>query len=391
MLIAAFVVGTILGGLAVWLILRERAGARQQTAEDLTMTFKALSAETLQQTTTSFLDLAKDKIEGVATTQLNPIKDSLQRFDQKVEQLERARQLERGALTQQILALQQGAEQLRGETAGLVTALRASEVRGQWGELQLRRTLELAGMLEHCDFDVEVSATGDEGLRRPDAIVRLPGGKNIVVDAKVPGFEALLQGLQTDDDTIRNQRFDDFVRHVRDRMQKLSEKAYWRQFAPAPEYVIMFLPSESFYRYAIERDGSLLELGPQRKVIFASPTTLIALLMTAAAAWREETLAESARQISEDGRLLYERLATMSGHFGKLGKSLGKAVEHFNDTLGSLETRVLPTARKFPELGISSKSELAPVEPIDLAVRAATAPELVDDEQPELGRAADAA
>jgi DNA recombination protein RmuC len=174
-------------------------------------------------------------------------------------------------------------------------------------------------------------------------------------------------------------------------MRTLGEKAYWRQFAPAPEYVIMFLPSESFYRYAIERDGSLLELGPQQKVIFASPTTLISLLMTAAAAWREETVAESAREISEQGRLLYERLATMGSHFSNLGRRLGKAVEAFNETLGSLETRVLPTARRFPELGVSAKTELAPVEPIDIAVRAVTAPELGGHESPALGRTADAA
>jgi DNA recombination protein RmuC len=390
MVIAAFLVGTILGGLAVWLVLRERGAAQRRVADDLSTTFRALSAETLQQTTTSFLDLAKDKIEGVATAQLGPIKDSLQRFDQKVEQLERARQLERGALTEQIRALQQGAEQLRGETAGLVTALRASEVRGQWGELQLKRTLELAGMLEHCDFVQQPPATGDDGLLRPDVIVKLAGGKNIVIDSKVP-LKALLDALQTQDEQARAQCLDEFVRHVRDHMRKLSEKAYWRQFAPSPEYVIMFLASESFYRFAIERDGSLLELGPQQKVILASPTTLITLLLAAAAGWREETVAESAREISEQGQLLYERLATMGGHFGNLGKRLAKAVEAFNETLGSLETRVLPAARRFPELGISSKHELAPVEPIDLAVRAATAAELNEREPPVLGRTADAA
>jgi DNA recombination protein RmuC len=390
MLIGAFVVGAILGGLAVWLVLRERVSAGRRAAGELESTFRALSAQTLQQTTTSFLDLAKDKIEGVASAQLAPIKESLQRFDRKVEELERARQLERGALTEQIRALQQGAEQLRGETAGLVTALRASEVRGRWGELQLRRTLELAGMLKHCDFVEQPAVAGEEGLLKPDVIVKLAGGKNLVVDSKVP-LKALLDALQASDEAARERCLDEFVRHVREHMRKLGEKAYWRQFVPAPEYVIMFLPSESFYRYAIERDASLLELGPQQKVIFASPTTLIMYLMTAAAAWREETVAESAREISEHGRLLYERLATMGGHFGNLGKRLSKAVEAFNETLGSLETRVLPTARRFPELGISPKGELAPVEPIDLAVRAATAPELVEEVPPPLDRTADAA
>ncbi len=390
MVIGAFVVGTVLGGLAAWLLLRERIAAQQRATGDLATTFKALSAEALQQTTSSFLDLAKGKIEDVASAQLSPIKESLQRFDQKVDQLERARQLERGALTTQIEALQKGADQLRGETAGLVTALRAPEVRGQWGELQLKRTLELSGMLEHCDFVQQPTVSGDDGLLKPDVIVRLPGNKNIVIDAKVT-LNALLDALQAQDETTRERCLDEFVRHVRDRMRKLSEKAYWRQFAPAPEYVIMFLASESFYRYAIERDGALLELGPQQKVIFASPTTLIALLQAAAAGWREETIAESAREISEQGRLLYERLATMGGHFGNLGRRLGKAVEAFNDTLGSLETRVLPTARRFPELGVSSKDQLAPVEPIDIGIRSATAPELLDAEPPDLGHAADAA
>jgi DNA recombination protein RmuC len=383
MLIGAFILGVILGGVAVWLILRERVRAQRIAASDMTDTFKALSAETLQQTTTSFLDLAKDKIEGVATAQLLPIKESLQRFDEKVERLEQARQLERGALSEQLLALKNGADKLRGETASLVGALRASEVRGQWGQMQLKNTLELAGMLEHCDFAQEVSTTGDDGLLRPDVVVRLPGGKNIVVDAKVPGLDPLLNALQTDDPTLRAQGIDEFGRLLRERIRRLGEKAYWRQFMPAPDFVIMFLPSESLYRTAIEHDSSLLQVGSGQRVILASPTNLIVLLLTAAAAWREQTIAETAREVSEQGQLLYERLAKMNGHFATLGKSLGRAVEAFNGTLGSLETRVFPAARKFPQLGISASSELAPVEPIDVAVRIATAPELVDGTVPE--------
>ncbi len=383
MLIGAFILGVILGGVAVWLILRERVRAQRLAASDMTDTFKALSAETLQQTTTSFLDLAKDKIEGVATAQLLPIKESLQRFDEKVERLEQARQLERGALSEQLLALKDGADKLRGETASLVGALRASEVRGQWGQLQLKNTLELAGMLEHCDFAQEVSTTGDDGLLRPDVVVRLPGGKNIVVDAKVPGLDPLLNALQTDDPTLRAQGIDEFGRLLRERIRRLGEKAYWRQFMPAPDFVIMFLPSESLYRTAIEHDSSLLQVGSGQRVILASPTNLIVLLLTAAAAWREQTIAENAREVSEQGQLLYERLAKMNGHFATLGKSLSRAVEAFNGTLGSLETRVFPAARKLPQLGISASSELASVEPIDVAVRIATAPELVDGTVPE--------
>lgn len=389
MLIGAFVVGAILGGLAAWLVLRERVRAQQHAAEHFTDSFKALSAETLQQTTSSFLDLAKDKIEGVATAQLGPIKDSLQRFDEKVERLEQARQHERGALSEQLIALKEGADKLRGETASLSSALRASEVRGQWGQLQLKNTLELAGMLEHCDFDQEVSTTSDDGVLRPDVVVRLPGGKNIVVDAKVPGLDALLGALQTDDEEARSRNLDIFLRHLKDKIRQLGEKAYWRQFMPTPDFVIMFLPSESLYRTALEHDASLLEIGPRQRVILASPTSLIVLLMTAAAAWREQTIADNAREVSEHGRLLYERLAKMNDHFATLGRSLGRAVEAFNSTLGSLETRVFPAARKLPQLGVSTGSELATVEPIDVAVRAATAPELIEGAAGE--RTADAA
>ena len=215
MLIAAFVVGALLGGAAIWLVMRERVRAQSLARADFTDAFKALSAETLQQTTSSFLDLAKDKIEGVATAQLGPIKDSLQRFDEKVERLEQARQHERGALSEQLLSLKEGADRLRGETASLVSALRASEVRGQWGQLQLRNTLELAGMLEHCDFEQEVSTSSDDGLLRPDVVVRLPGGKNIVVDAKVP-LEALPDRYQTEDEALRAQHLDIFLRHLKD-------------------------------------------------------------------------------------------------------------------------------------------------------------------------------
>jgi DNA recombination protein RmuC len=243
-------------------------------------------------------------------------------------------------------------------------------------------------MLEHCDFDQQASTSSDDGVLRPDVIVRLPGGKNIVVDAKVPGLDAFLSALQTDDAQIRSQNMDVFLGHLRQKMRQLGEKGYWRQFMPGPDFVIMFLPSESIYRAAIEHDGSLLQIGPQQRVILASPTNLIVLLMTAAAAWREQAIAENAREVSEQGRLLYERLAKMGDHFAHLGKSLGKAVESFNNTLGSLETRVFPTARKLPQLGISANAELATVEPIEVAIRAATAAELVEG---ELADTADAA
>jgi DNA recombination protein RmuC len=379
MLIVAFIAGLSLGGAVVWLVLRERIAVQRHARHELETTFKALSADTLQQTSTSFLEQASGKLE--------PLEKLLERFDEHVRELERRREGAYGALTTEVRALKSGQEQLRSETAGLVRALRAPATRGRWGEMQLRRALEMAGMLAHCDFLEQPTAAGEDGALRPDVVVRLPGGKNIVVDAKVP-LEALLDAMQAEDDDLRETRMRDFVRHVKEHMSKLSAKAYWQQFAPSPEFVVMFLASESFYRHAIEREPMLLEQGPSQKVILASPTTLITLLLAAASGWREETLAENARQVSRLGRELYERLATMGGHLEKLGGRLDKAVEAFNETVGSLESRVLPAARRFPELGVPTREQLPIVSPIDRAAKPLTAPELtLDGELP----AADAA
>jgi len=271
-----------------------------------------------------------------------------------------------------------------------VKALRAPATRGRWGEMQLRRALEMAGMLAHCDFVEQPTVTGDERLLRPDVVIKLAGGKNIVVDAKVP-LEALLSAFESDDDDVREAGLRDFVRHVRDHMTKLSAKAYWQQFSPSPEFVVMFLPSESFYRYAVEQDPSLPEFGPRQRIILASPTTLISLLFAAAAGWREETLAESARQISERGRELYERLGTMGRHFGTLGSRLDRAVAAYNEAVASLESRVLPAARRFPELGVSSKDELPEIAPIERLTKPLTAVELTRLDLAPVDESADAA
>src|SRR6266511_5055527 len=343
MLIAAFIVGLAVGGAVVWFVLRERVAAERRSRAELETTFKALSADALQDSSRSFLDQASDKLE--------PLQKLMERVDSHVRELERRRESAYGALTQKVQDLAVGQTQLRGETANLVRALRAPATRGRWGEMQLRRALELAGMLPHCDFVEQPTATVDDRSLRPDGVVKLPGGKNIVVDSKVP-LEALLDAVEAEDEQLREARMETFVRHVREHMAQLSAKAYWQQFSPSPEFVVMFLPSESFYRYAIERDRALLEMGPKQRVILASPTTLITLLLAAASGWREETLADSARQISELGRDLYERLATMGSHFARLGGRLDKAVEAYNETLGSLEARVLPAARRFPDLGL---------------------------------------
>ena len=390
MVAVAFIVGICVGALGVWLVTRARASEQSRARTELETSFRALSAEALRTSNEEFLQLATTKLEGFqreaqgdleqrrkAVEQLvNPLKESLEKVDHQVQTLEASRRQAYGALTTQVQMLAQTQDQLRSETASLVKALRTPAARGRWGELHLRRALEMTGMLAHCDFVEQPTVSGPDGTLRPDVVVRLTGGKNIVVDAKVP-LEALLDALQTDDDSERRLKLQDFVRHVRTHVSKLAAKAYWRQFTPSPEYVVMFLPTESFYRYALEEDASLLEFAATQNVLIASPTTLIANLRSAAMGWREETLAESARQVSELGRELYDRLTTMGGHVSKLGNRLEKAVEAYNETVGSLETRVLPSARRFPGLGVLGKSEIEPVAPIERMVKPLTAPELV--------------
>jgi DNA recombination protein RmuC len=390
MVVVALIAGLVVGAAAVWVVARARESAHRRAQAELEATFTALSSQALRANNEEFLQLATTKLEGFhraaegdleqrrkAVEQLvAPLKESLVKVDLQVQSLEASRRQAYGALSKQVELLAASQERLRTETASLVKALRSPSARGRWGEMQLRRALEMAGMLAHCDFVEQPTVSAEEGLLRPDVIVKLAGGKHIVVDAKVP-LEALLDAFQADDEAARDARLQDFVRHVRDHMAKLSLKAYWRQFTPSPEFVVMFLPSESFYRYAVEQDSSLLELGPSQKVILASPTNLIALLLGVARGWQEETLAESARQVSELGRELYDRLATMGGHVAKLGKRLEGAVEAYNETVGSLESRVLPSARRFPELGVPAGDEIAPVSPVERMVKPLTAPELV--------------
>jgi len=373
-------------------VLEERLALTVHTQDGLSDTFKALCADALRQSNTSFLELARTQLEGFqakATTDLvhrqqaverlvDPIRLTLEKVGTEVKQLENARQQAYGALSQQVTSMARSQDQLRLETTRLVKSLRTPGVRGRWGELQLRRAVEAAGMSLHCDFTEQSTSSGDGGLLRPDLVVKLPGGKHVVVDAKAP-IEALLAAHDEEDEVKQAARMKDYARNVRDHMGKLSAKAYWQQFAPTPDFVVMFLPGESFFHYALEHDPLLLEQGPQQRVVLASPSTLITLLRTVALVWREEKLAESAQAVSELGRDLYERLSTMGAHVARLGSRLDKAVEAYNETVGSLETRVLPAARRFPELGISSKSELPPVSPIERAPRPLTAAELTGD------------
>lgn len=367
MLIGVFVVGAFLGGLAVWLFLRERAAAHRRAADEVTATFRSLSAEALQHNSDSFLRLAQSQLQPIAVT--------LKTFDEKTQALDRERQRAYGSLTEQVRSLAEGQERLRSETGNLRTALRAPHVRGRWGEIQLKRVVELAGMLQHCDFQEQATTRdGDGSLLIPDLVVNLPGGKRVVVDAKAP-LAAYLDALEAEDEPARKTHLQLHARQVRDHIGRLAAKRYWQQFESAPEFVIMFLPDETFFRAACEADSGLLELGPESGVLPSSPTSLIGLLKVFAYAWQQETIAQDARDIAALGRELYERLGVFASHFSKVGRALGTAVGAYNDATGSLERRLLVTARKFEEHGAAS-GELGEVEPLEKAPVPLTAAEL---------------
>ena len=386
------VIGFALGAAAAWLVgRRELMHERRSASDKLALlergkadldTFKALSAQALQQNNESFIALARHE--------LAPIKESVEKVQQKAEALEQARRQSYGALSQQLVTMAEGQEKLRTETGNLVTALRAPHVRGRWGETQLRTVLEIAGMVEHCDFVAQSSERdGDGNLLRPDVVVRLPGDKQVVVDAKAP-LAAYLDAVREDlDADTRLVHLRDHARQVRDHVQKLSAKRYHEQFAAAPDFVIMFLPDEAFLRAALETDRTLNEDAWRARVILASPSTLLTLLRTIAVAWQQETVAESAREVNKLGRELYERLGTFAGHLRGLGTSLNSAVGAYNKAAGSLETRVLVTARKFPEHGVSGEAP-PELQPLEQHARPLQALELAGDAA-ELPRAVDAA
>lgn len=305
-----------------------------------------------------------------------PIADSLDRFDARLRELETQRAAGQAQLREQVESVRRTGEQLRHETATLSTALRRPQVRGRWGELHLQRTAELAGMIEHCDFDVQVSTQDANGLQRPDMLVHLAGGKNVVVDAKVP-LDAYLDVTQAGDDDEAAAHLRRHARQVRTHVDQLAGKAYWRQFDTAPEFVVLFVPAESFLSSALDADAELLEYAATRQVILATPTTLVALLRTVAFAWTQERLADNAREIHLAARELYERLGTVAGHIDRLGGALDKAVRSYNETVASVESRVLVSARRLHDLDVSEQQLQAP-RLIETTPRPMTAPELTD-------------
>ena len=339
---------------------------------------RAASAAAMKESSGAFLDLAQTKLDAYVA----PLRESLGKVETQVSALESARQEAYGSLTEAVRSLREDQLRLRSETSNLVTALRAPHVRGRWGEIQLRRVVELAGMVQHCDFVEQPTTTDADGrVLRPDVIVNLPGGKRIVVDSKAP-LAAYLDAFATDvSDEARHAAIGEHARHVREHILKLGQKAYWRQIDSTPEFVVMFLPDESFLRVALEHDPSLVELAVDNNVIPASPTNLIGLLRAVHYGWQQEVIADGARQISDLGRELYKRLSTMGTHFSKLGRSLDGAVRSFNETVGSLERQVLPQARRFEQHGITG---IAPPDlaPIERQTRVLAAAELVVDEAP---------
>ncbi len=360
----------------------EKLALMEDVQARLQDTFKALSADALKHNNQSFLQLAGEhlaKVQEAAKGDLElrqktieglvkPIKESLTQVDSRIQEMEKSRQNAYVELTQQVKFLASDQVDLKKETRKLVDALRRPTVRGQWGEMQLKRVVELSGMTGYCDFTEQNSVTTEDGRLRPDMVIRLPGGKNVVVDAKAP-LEGYLNAHEAPDEDSRKQHMLIHARQIRDHLAKLGQKSYWEHLKPTPEFVVLFLPGEVFFSAALEHDPSLIEEGVKQRVIVASPTTLIALLRAVAYGWRQERVAESAQQVSELGRELYKRIVTLSEHFARVGKSLSGAVDAYNKSVSSLESRVLVQARRFKELAAATEKELPALEPLEVGTR----------------------
>jgi DNA recombination protein RmuC len=373
----------------------ERLKTYEATESRLRESFQSLSAEALQTNNRAFLDLAETRLREAraqATSDIDarrtaieallaPLAKTLDHVDREIHDAERRRLQNAAELMQRVAALDTMGQTLRNETARLVDALKRPGVRGRWGELQLKRVVELAGMIEHCDFEEQATwAAEDEGERlrriRPDVVVRLPGGKHVVVDAKVP-LDAYLRAIEASDEGTRQQLLADHARQVRAHLTQLAAKGYASHIQPSPDFVVMFLPGEMFFSAALEQDPTLIECGVEQGVIPASPTTLIALLRAVAYGWQQAAMEENARKISELGRNLYEAIRVLGGHFDNLGSRLRSSLDAYNQAVGSLEGNVLVKARRFKDLrAANGGEEIAVLEPIDRVPRMLQAQEL---------------
>ncbi|VAW74311.1 DNA recombination protein RmuC [hydrothermal vent metagenome] len=416
----ALILSTLLAGLVGWLIagaraqrtisaLREenirmsaqRESERLATEEKLRAfevargqledSFKALAGDIMKSSSSEFLKLAEtrfkalheqssnefEKREKAVENLVKPIRETLDKTDQQIRKMEEERQKNFGALNQHLEFMKVAHDQLQSETRNLVKALKRPEVRGQWGELTLKRLVELAGMVEHCDFEQQHSIDTEDGKQRPDMVVRMPGGREIVVDAKAP-MDAYLCAVEAEDDAQRAQELQRHARNVRARVRELASKAYWKNMSSSLDFVVLFIPGDQFLSAALELDASLLEDALTDRVVLATPSSLVALLRAIAYGWRQETLAENAEQIRTVGEELYERLSTFAGHLDKLGNTLGRSVEHYNKAVGSFDSRILPSAKRFNEMGIRGKKEMpepAPVERLPRDVRDSETPD----------------
>lgn len=361
----------------------EKIELMTRAGDELRNAFKAMAADALKNNNLSFLTLAKESLarfqseargdldsrQKAVAELVAPVRESLTKMEEQINYLELERGKAYSALHTQVQSLITTQKELQAETGNLVRALRTPNVRGRWGEIQLRRVVEIAGMLPYCDFAEQETVQSENGRLRPDLVVKLPGGKNVVVDAKTP-LQAFLDAFETEDEEARRAHLALHARQVRDHMKTLAGKNYWEQFDSTPEFVVMFLPGETFFSAALEQDPGLIEQGVLQRIIPASPTTLIALLKAVAYGWNQEKLARNAQQISSLGKELHDRLRLLASHIAAVGSGLDRAVECYNKAVGSLESRVLVSARKFAELGASVAEDIPELEPIETTARA---------------------